>query len=267
MTWLGDSVTNVTGEQANRTTEFTDMMNIEVDSSGISGQLTWTGDESFDGEAIVDTTIRLVNVHEASDDLMLITTNGSFSTEETRILQGTGEATFDENGTFESNGLASVVNFVGTFTRSIGDGRTYIANGSWNGTGELTASWIELSDGFDINCDVDANDSSVTTMPVNQTVCLIDDTGDLPVYLIDGLVNANGRFTSSGETILRQEHNGASFEGIGLFEGTGIFNGTGRFVGSGHFSGEMVSPGSFYQTGIVPGEYQALVMFDDGSEV
>ncbi|HII58332.1 MAG TPA: hypothetical protein HA328_05225, partial [Candidatus Poseidoniaceae archaeon] len=204
---------------------------------------------------------------EASDDLMLVTTNGSFSTEETRILQGTGEATFDENGTFESNGLASVVNFVGTFTRSIGDGRTYIANGSWNGTGELTASWIELSEGFDINCDVDANDSSVTTMPVNQTVCLIDDTGDLPVYLIDGLVNANGRFTSSGETILTQEHNGASFEGIGFFEGTGIFNGTGRFVGSGHFSGEMVSPGSFYQTGIVPGEYQALVMFDDGSEV
>ena len=267
MTWLGDSVMNVTGEQANRTAEFTDSMNIQVDSSGISGQLTWTGDESFEGDAIVDTTIKLVNVHQASDDLLLVTTNGSFSTEETRILQGTGEAVFDENGTFESNGLASVVNFVGTFTRSIGDGRTYIANGSWNGTGELTASWIDLDDGFNITCDVDANDSSVTTMPENETVCLIDDTGDLPVYLIDGLVNANGRFTSAGETILIQEHNGASFEGIGFFEGTGIFNGTGRFVGSGHFSGEMVSPGSFYQTGIVPGEYQALVMFDDGSEV
>ena len=267
MTWLGDSVMNVTGEQANRTAEFTDSMNIQVDSSGISGQLTWTGDESFDGDAIVDTTIRLVNVHQASDDMLLVTTNGSFSTDETRILQGTGEAVFDENGTFESNGLASVVNFIGTFTRSIGDGRTYIANGSWNGTGELTASWIELNDGFNVNCDVDANDSSVTTMPENETVCLMDDTGDLPVYLIDGLVNANGRFTSAGETILIQEHNGASFEGIGFFEGTGIFNGTGRFVGSGHFSGEMVSPGSFYQTGIVPGEYQALVMFDDGSEV
>ena len=108
---------NVTGEQANRTAEFTDSMNIQVDSSGISGQLTWTGDESFDGDAIVDTTIRLVNVHQASDDMLLVTTNGSFSTEETRILQGTGEALFDENGTFESNGLASVVNFVGTFTR------------------------------------------------------------------------------------------------------------------------------------------------------
>ena len=267
MTWLGDSVMNVTGEQANRTTEFTDSMNIQVDSSGISGQLTWTGDESFDGDAIVDTTIKLVNVHQASDDMLLVTTNGSFSTEETRILQGTGEAVFEENGTFESNGLASVVNFVGTFTRSIGDGRTYIANGSWNGTGELTASWIDLNDVLNVNCDVDANDSAVTTMPENETVCLIDDTGDLPVYLIDGLVNANGRFTSAGETILIQEHNGASFEGIGFFEGTGIFNGTGRFVGSGHFSGEMVSPGSFYQTGIVPGEYQALVMFDDGSEV
>ena len=57
MTWLGETQYNVTGEQANRTESFTDSMDIEVDSSGISGQLTWFGDELFNGEPIVDTTI------------------------------------------------------------------------------------------------------------------------------------------------------------------------------------------------------------------
>ena len=104
-------------------------------------------------------------------------------------------------------------------------------------------------------------------MPVNQTICLKDDTGDLPVYMLDGEIVANGRFTSLGDTILVQEHDGASFEGIGLYEGTGTFNGTGRFVGSGTFSGEMVNPGSFYQTGMVPGEYEAYAKLDNGREV
>ena len=85
--------------------------------------------------------------------------------------------------------------------------------------------------------------------------------------MIDGEVVANGRFTSDGDTILVQQHDGASFEGIGFFEGTGTFNGTGRFVGSGEFSGEMVSAGSFYQTGIVPGEYEAFASLENGREV
>ena len=63
-------------------------MDIEVDSSGISGQLTWSGDELFDGDAIVDTTIVLRNIHDTSNDVSLETTNGSFSTDETRIIQG-----------------------------------------------------------------------------------------------------------------------------------------------------------------------------------
>ena len=231
----------MTGEQANRTEAFTDTMDIEVDSSGISGQLTWFGDDLFNGEPIVDTTLVLRNVHQTSDDVTLVTTNGSFSTDETRIIQGTGQATFTENGTFESEGLASVFDFHGTFTRTIGDGRTYVANGTWNGTGEIKASWIDLPSEFDTNCIVDENDETNITMPENQTVCLKDGTGSLPIYMFDGEISANGRFTSVGDTILVQEHDGASFEGIGLYEGTGTFNGTGRFVGSGTFSGEMVN--------------------------
>ncbi len=263
MTWLGETQYNVTGEQANRTSPMNDVMDIHVESSGISGQLTWSGDELFNGEPIVETKLVLRNVDQTSENISLVTTNGSFSTEETRILQGTGQVTFDENGTFNSEGLASVIDFHGTFTRSIGEGRTYVANGSWNGTGEIKATWIDLPDSFSVNCNVDSNDSANITMPDNETVCLKDDSGDLPIYLISGLVNANGRFTSTESTLLIQEHSGSSFEGIGTFEGTGTFNGTGRFVGSGTFSGEMVSPGSFYQTGVVPGEYEAIVTIND----
>ena len=267
MTWLGETQYNVTGEQANRTAAFSDSMNIEVESSGISGQLTWTGDELFDGQPIVDTEIILRNLHGVVGDENIITTNGSFVSEESRIIQGTGQATFTENGTFESEGLSSVTNFYGTFTRTIGDGRTFVANGTWNGSGEIKASWIELPDDFNTDCDVDTNDSTIITMPENETLCLKDDTGDLPVYLTNGEIVANGRFTSSGITTLVQEHEGASFDGIGDFAGTGTFNGTGLFIGVGEFSGEMVEPGSFYRTGLTPGEYEAFAVLENGIEV
>ena len=64
-----------------------------------------------------------------------------------------------------------------------------------------------------------------------------------------------------------QEHYGSSFDGIGNFEGTGTFNGTGLFIGVGEFSGEMVEPGSFYKTGLTPGEYEAYAVLENGIEV
>ena len=73
-------------------------------------------DESFDGNPIVETGITLKSVYGLSDDVVMTTTNGSFTTDETRIIQGTGEVEFTENGTFVSDGLASVVDFTGTFT-------------------------------------------------------------------------------------------------------------------------------------------------------
>ena len=104
-------------------------------------------------------------------------------------------------------------------------------------------------------------------MPVNNTICLMDDSGDLPVYMIDGEYEADGRFTSTDVTVLSQVHELSTFEGIGTFEGTGTFNGTGLFTGVGEFSGEMVRPGSFYQTGLVPGDYEVYAMFENGREV
>ena len=49
----------------------------------------------------------------------------------------------------------------------------------------------------------------------------------------------------------------------GTFEGTGTVNGTGTFIGSGTFSGEIVEPGSFYLSEVVPGEYEVSLHFDD----
>ena len=267
MTWLGEVQLNVTGEQANRTELVTQTMDIEVSSSGISGSISWIGDELFDGDALVDTDIVLKSSFGISDDITITTTNGSFTTDETRILQGEGEVKFTENGTFVSDGIASAIDFTGTFTRTINDGRTFVANGTWNGSGTIKATWIDADTSQISPCTVDANNSDNTSIPVNQTICLMDDSGDLTVYMIDGEYDADGRFTSSGVSVLSQEHELSTFEGIGTFEGTGTFNGTGLFTGIGDFSGEMVSPGSFYQTGLVPGDYEVYAMFDNGREV
>ena len=51
-----------------------------------------------------------------TENYTLTTTNGSFTSEDSRILQGTGEVTFTENGTFESDGVAFADDFTGTFT-------------------------------------------------------------------------------------------------------------------------------------------------------
>ena len=267
MTWLGEVQLNVTGEQANRTELVTQTMDIEVSSSGISGSISWIGDELFDGDALVDTDIVLKSSFGISDDITITTTNGSFTTDETRILQGEGEVKFTENGTFVSDGIASAIDFTGTFTRTINDGRTFVANGTWNGSGTIKATWIDADTSQISPCAVDANNSENISIPVNQTICLMDDSGDLPIYMIDGEYDADGRFTSSGVSVLSQEHELSTFEGIGTFEGTGTFNGTGLFTGIGDFSGEMVSPGSFYQTGLVPGDYEVYAMFDNGREV
>ena len=69
---------------------------------------------------------------------------------------------------------------------------------------------------------------------------------------------ANGRLTSDGISTLVKELDGETFEGTGIFEGIGTLNGTGLFIGPGSFSGDIVNPGSFYQTGLVPIFYNMM---------
>ena len=261
MSWLGEYQHNVTAQQADRFVEVSTSFDIAVESSGVSGQVTWTGHESFDGDALVSTDFILRNIWSMTENYTLTTTNGSFSSEESRILQGTGEVTFTENGTFESQGVAFADDFTGTFTRSIADGRVYTSNGTWNGKGTLAASWI--ANESVVSC----LDNETAPMPENETICLQDATATPQIYLLDGEVQANGRITSDGISTLVTEHIGDSFEATGSFEGIGTLNGTGLFVGPGDFSGPMVQPGSFYLTGLIPGVYNMIAQLDNGKEV
>ena len=269
MTWLGETQVNVTGDQADRMTDMTESVDLAIQSSGVSGTVVWSGDESFAGDPISETTFILRNIWSMTDNYTVETTSGSFTSDESRILQGTGEATFVENGTFDSEGIAIARNFIGTFTRDIGNERTFFANGTWDGYGTIEATWTESND--IASCEFD-NDS-LPTMPANETFCLVDDTGDLPIYKLEGEVNATGSFTSEGTSILTRTYGdydtgqGETIEGAGSFAGVGTFNGTGLFVGIGSFSGQMVEPGSFYKTGLLPGTYNMIAQLDNGKEV
>ena len=269
MTWLGEAQLNVTSDEANRFTEMQDSLDIAVESSGVSGTVSWSGDEAFNGDPISETTFILRNIWSMTDNYTVETTSGSFTSEESRILQGTGEATLTENGSFDSEGIALATNFIGTFTRDIGDDRTFFANGTWSGFGVIDATWVEPTDVP--ACDVDNTSNAV--MPTNATFCLIDDSGATPSYRLEGTVDAFGTFTSEGTSTLSRTYGdaeagqGETIEGAGLFEGTGTFNGTGLFIGVGSFSGPMVEPGSFYKTGLLPGTYNMIAQLANGKEV
>ncbi|DAC07840.1 MAG TPA: hypothetical protein D7H88_04585, partial [Candidatus Poseidoniales archaeon] len=145
MTWLGESQLNITADEANRMVDMDDELDITVDSSGVSGTVVWSGDEEFNGEPIAETTFILRNIWSMTDNYTVETTSGSFTSDESRILQGTGEATLVENGSFDSEGIALASNFIGEFTRDIGNERSFSANGTWSGNGVLEASWVEPS--------------------------------------------------------------------------------------------------------------------------
>ena len=261
MTWLGETQHNITSLQADRYEDVSHAFDIAVESSGVSGLVTWSGDESFDGDALVSTDFILRNIWSMTENYTLTTTNGSFSSTDSRILQGTGEVTFAENGTFDSEGVAFADDFTGTFTRSIADNRVYTSNGTWNGKGTLLASWVSNE------TVVDCADNETAPMPENQTLCVFDSTSTPVTYLLDGSVEANGRLTSDGISTLVTQHIGDSFEATGSFEGTGTLNGTGLFIGVGSFSGPMVQPGSFYITGLIPGVYNMVAQLENGKEV
>ena len=260
MTWLGESTLNVTGEQADRKEDVTQDMNIEVEGSGVSGAVEWTGFGDFAGEPLVETDFILRNIWSMTENYTLTTTNGSFDSEESRILQGTGEVTFSDVGTFTSDGVALAYNFTGNFTREIGDNRVYSGNGTWVGIGTLEASWLS-HDNASLPC------GENETMPVNASLCVLSVGTEVSTYLLDGEVEANGRLTSEGVSSLKKELVGETFEGTGAFEGIGTLNGTGLFIGPGFFSGNIVSPGSFYMSGILPGVYNMLAVMPNGREI
>ena len=115
MTWVGESHMNVTGDQANRLADVTEDLDLVVESSGVSGMVTWSGNELFDGDALVDTDFILRDIYSMDQNFTLTTTSGEFTTDEQRILQGTGQVEFTEDGFFQSQGVATVTDFTGNY--------------------------------------------------------------------------------------------------------------------------------------------------------
>ena len=60
-------------------------MNIEVEGSGVSGTVDWSGFGDFAGEPLVETDFILRNIWSMTENYTLTTTNGSFDSEESRV--------------------------------------------------------------------------------------------------------------------------------------------------------------------------------------
>ena len=262
MTWVGEAHLNVSGDEANRVVSLDRTADVAVASSGVSGVVTWIGDESFAGQPLVDTTFILRDIWSYTDNKTVVTNNGSFSTDETRILQGTGEVTFTENGTFESDGVAVARGFSGTYTRQLNGDRIHTANGTWTGRGVIDG-WVSEADLANASACLDNN----SMMPENTSVCTLTGAENATKYLFEGTVEASGRVETLAPTVVVREVVGQTFEGAGVFEGTGTLNGTGLFTGQGDFSGPMVQPGSFYKTGLLPGVYNMVAVLPNGRNV
>jgi asparagine N-glycosylation enzyme membrane subunit Stt3 len=262
MTWVGESHVNVSADEANREVSFDHTADVSVASSGVSGVVTWIGDDSFAGEPLVDTTFILRDIWSYTENHTVITNNGSFTTDETRILQGTGEVTFTENGTFESDGVAVARGFTGTYTRQLTGDRIHTANGTWTGRG-IIDGWVSEADLVNAT---DCLDNNART-PDNATVCTMTGAENATKYLFEGTVEASGRVETLSPTVVVRDVVGQTFEGAGVFEGIGTLNGTGLFVGQGDFSGPMVQPGSFYKTGLLPGVYNMVAVLPNGRNV
>ena len=277
MTWMGESTENITGDEADRLVEFDGNFDIIVESSGVAGTVTWTGHESFEGQALDDVEFILRNIWDMTSNYTVTTTSGSFTTgpDESRVIPGTGEVIFSSDGIFDTQGNTGIVRgFTGNYTRLVLDGRSYTSNATFDGSGSIVATWIDY-DAPDCDNETVDNVTSVTLPTWNETVddvttavkhiaCLTDKAD---TYLFEGIINASGRMTADGQVTTVKYLEDETFEGTGVFEGIGIANGTGQFIGEGTFSGPMVAPGSFYKTGLMPGTYNMIAVLENGREI
>jgi len=264
--WLSETIINVSGEDGHSNGQALINGDIIVEPSFSTGRLVWNGEGDFNGQAITDAVVELSPAWDQiqMEPIMLETSTGSVNGPDL-AFQGIGQVTFTGEGEVISNGLMTVDNFVGTHTQTILNGHSLAGSGEFTGRGILTG----VIDGQDV-VDGDCNENG--TMPENYSVCTLSD-GD---FLIEGAVNATGRFTSNGTSSFSQEHNGSSLTGSGVFtvdasndglESYGTLNGTGTFSGEGEFSGPMVQAGTFHLIDAIPGNYNVAVIFDDGTRI
>ena len=264
--WLSETIVNISAEDGHSNGAAHVMADISVAPSFATGRLSWNGDEKFDDNAITNAVVELTPSWDAIslDPITLETSTGSVSGANLSF-QGIGEVTFTGAGQVISTGIVTVEDFVGTHRQTITHAHSLAGDGEFSGRGTLSGT-IDSTDIVDGDCNENG------TMPENFSICSLSD-GD---YLIDGIVNATGRFTSNGTSSFIQMLNGSSLSGTGVFtvdasdesiSSYGIINGTGTFSGEGYFSGAMVKEGTFHMTDAIPGEYDVTVVFEDGTRI
>ena len=148
-----------------------------------------------------------------------------------------------------------------------------ITNG---GTGYLSTDAEEITVSFGNTSGTGASTANATLtdafVPVNSSVCLLEG-GD---YLLQGTMNATGRYTSDGSSSFIRTLSHSTLVGSGVFtvdtteelDSYGTINGTfSSASGEGIFSGPMVHPGTFHIVDAVPGKYDLTVIFEDGVRI
>jgi len=264
-TWLSESIVNISGPAGHSNGLEVVYGNISVSPSHATGKLVWSGAKLFDGSPITNVSIE---ISPSWDRVQLppytVETSSGVVEGHDLAFAGVGEVTFTGEGTVVSQGIVTVSDFTGNHTQTVFHNHSLTGDGQFSGRGILAGS---VNDDAEIEeCDVNS------TMPENGSICILGD-GE---YLLEGTVNATGRFTSNGSSTFVRSLSHASLVGSGEFtvetsgelDSYGTINGTfSSAEGKGIFSGPMVHPGTFHIVDAVPGDYDVTVVFEDGTRV
>ncbi len=265
-TWLSETIVNISGEDGHSNGQEIIPVSVLVEPTSSTGRLVWSGSEIFSGDSLDDATIELSPSWDniETTPYYVPTSNGSIMGDNLRF-EGTGEVTFTGEGNVITSSIATVSDFTGNYTQTVFNNHSVTGEGEFAGKGIIDG---EINDDLSsiINCELNE------TMPINQSLCIQSDGN----YLLDGIVNASGRFTANGVASFTQKLVQSTLIGSGVFstdtsddslENYGTINGTGQFSGMGMFSGVMVQPGTFHIVDAIPGSYDVAVIFSDDTRV
>ena len=263
-TWLSETIVNISGEDGHSNGDAHIDAPIIVNPAHATGRLVWTGSEFFDGDSVTNVTIELTPAWDEIElePYVLSTSVGTVEGENLRF-EGLGEVTFTGDGSVVSQSIMTATDFTGNFTQVIYHNHSLTGDGEFSGRGLLDGT---VNDDIEIT-DCDEND----TMPEDFGLCMTS-SGE---YLLEGTVNATGRFTANGSSSFTQKYTHATLIGSGVFstnttmdlESYGTLNGSGIFTGEGIFGGEMVEPGTFHIVDAIPGNYDVTIVFDDDRRI
>ena len=267
-TWLTEEIVNISAFDGHSNGEEIVEISLAVEPAQATGQLVWSSTEEFDGMAVEGSSVELSPewAQIALPAHVVTTSDGAVSGQDL-TFNGIGEVLFTGEGSVRTTSISTITDFTGNYTQEIKHNHTLVGEGMFDGRGTLSGFLVsEVDEEVSI---LDCGDNH--TMPENESYCYLD-SGDI---LIDGTVNASGRFTSNGSTEFTQRLSHSSLVGSGFFEVDttegldtyGTVNGTGIFSGTGDFSGPMVKAGTFHLRDMIPGDYSITAILGDGSRV